>query len=645
MEWERPAEWHPAKKGSASMRNGFLISVAALLTIASLAPAQMPYGYYRPAYQAYPPAYGYYAPRGPAYYAPAYPQASGYPQGYAQPYYPAPQAAYARPAQGQVVPAGGNPAQGQVINAAMTQPTEEAVSTGPAESSPSDPGRAMPSAPAAEAIQTMPAESSPGNPGRAMPTEPTSTSPYPPLPKTSLPGEPIRTMPAESTTSVATPPGEPAKAPVANAPGSPAASAPAKVTGVVPAVLPAGEPTHVGETYAGGYGTHGDVSSCPFIWANFEYLGWKVKAGPLPVPLVTIGDPVAAAAAGVPAGAIGAPGTVVVSPNQLSYPEQSGFRLFVGSWLDPEHTIGLEGSGFVLSTKSVRTAIASDASGNPALFVPFFNANPTAINQPLLTAPGEDALNLSTPVTGPGAFSSTATATIASLTRLWGFEANGLYHAWGTTYASLGLLAGFRYVDLQEQLTFDTTSVGTVPGLMQPIVVNSFDYFDARNQFFGGQVGAKFEARYWPFFTNVVAKVAVGDNHESMTINGNTFQSGFPDPMTGLPMPSGTIPQGTFAQQTNSGRHSHDQFAVIPELTTQLGVEPWHWVRIYAGYDFLYFSNVLRPGNLIDRNINRNLLSVPPLPGPLVGPAVPAPVSRSTGFWAQGVNIGVEVRY
>jgi hypothetical protein len=85
----------------------------------------------------------------------------------------------------------------------------------------------------------------------------------------------------------------------------------------------------------------------------------------------------------------------------------------------------------------------------------------------------------------------------------------------------------------------------------------------------------------------------------------------------------------------------------VPQLGLQAGWQPLDWIRLFVGYDFLYLSDVARPGDQVDRVIN-------PTQGPaftnnpnsvLTGPARPTFPGRSTDFWAHGLSFGVELRY
>jgi hypothetical protein len=58
-------------------------------------------------------------------------------------------------------------------------------------------------------------------------------------------------------------------------------------------------------------------------------------------------------------------------------------------------------------------------------------------------------------------------------------------------------------------------------------------------------------------------------------------------------------------------------------------------------------SNVVRPGDQIDRRINPSQIPLPPPAGaqPLVGVAQPAVLFRTTTFIAQGVSFGLQYRW
>ena len=69
-----------------------------------------------------------------------------------------------------------------------------------------------------------------------------------------------------------------------------------------------------------------------------------------------------------------------------------------------------------------------------------------------------------------------------------------------------------------------------------------------------------------------------------------------------------------------------------------------HW-KLCAGYSFLWVNRVARAGEQIDPVINETQFPILAGNGALAGPGRPAFNFNETGFWAQGVNVGVELRY
>ena len=99
------------------------------------------------------------------------------------------------------------------------------------------------------------------------------------------------------------------------------------------------------------------------------------------------------------------------------------------------------------------------------------------------------------------------------------------------------------------------------------------------------------------------------------------------------------------ALPSNSGRFVHGRFAVVPELDVRLGYQLSRHARLFAGYTFLYWSEVVRAGDQIDTSLNATQVPVVRPAGPLLGPARPAFSFHGTDLWAQGGTFGLEFRY
>ena len=163
-----------------------------------------------------------------------------------------------------------------------------------------------------------------------------------------------------------------------------------------------------------------------------------------------------------------------------------------------------------------------------------------------------------------------------------------------------------------------------------------FDAFGVRNGFDGAQVGLTSELHYGPFYLSALAKVGLGGLHESAQINGGTTISanGATSSYTG----------GVLAQQTNSGTHERDRLAYLCEGRIDVGWRPANWLRVFVGYDFLFVSGVARASGLIDGVDSRVVPQLHPT-GTSTVATYPAFSWGSNGFWVQGLETGLELRW
>jgi len=362
------------------------------------------------------------------------------------------------------------------------------------------------------------------------------------------------------------------------------------------------------------------------FWVRGEYLLWWVKNTPLPVPLVTTGDPNVGFPALNTAGGIGQNGTqVLVGDSSRNFGAISGMRFTLGGWIDAERSVGIEGSGFLLERRSDTFAASSDANGNPPLYFPRFN-----------TAAGfEDALPIADPLRG---FSGNVI--VGSTLDLWGAEGNAALNVWRRPGAEVTLLAGFRYAELRETLQIQNTTTDLIFNNVSTIN----DFFGTRNQFYGGQVGGRLALERDRLRVDLTGKVALGATHQVVDIQGNITQFG-PNPL--VPPGLGTSPGGFFAQPSNIGRYTANQFTVLPSAEVKVSYQILKSLRAFVGYDFIYWNQVVRTGNQVNHSVNvtQNAVLDPNGVGLLVGPAQPAPLFNRGDFWAQGVNFGLEFNF
>lgn len=355
----------------------------------------------------------------------------------------------------------------------------------------------------------------------------------------------------------------------------------------------------------------------PCFYARAEYLLWWLKEARLP-PLVTTGPADPSGLSGV----LGRPGTVVLfGGSDVGGEVRSGGRFTVGAWCDDASTVGVEGSFFFLGQRSAH--FAANSSAFPVLARPFFSLNGMAESAQVATAPGL----------------ATGSVTVEAPSRLWGAEVDLRCNLCCDCLGRLDFLAGPRFLGLEERLHVTESLLGLAgAGAFAGSRIRVADRFDTRNHFYGAQAGLDWELSRGPWSLDVRGKLALGDTHQVVNVGGEQL----------VVSPAGVITAATgglLALRTNSGHFTRDRFAVVPEVGVNLGWQATDWCRLSVGYNFLYWSSVVRPGDQIDRVLDVTQIPNFPVSARPTGQPRPAPPVRDADFWAQGVSFGVEFRY
>lgn len=356
----------------------------------------------------------------------------------------------------------------------------------------------------------------------------------------------------------------------------------------------------------------------PALYARASYLLWWVDKAEAP-PLVVVGP-------------LAAP-TSVIGGGDLAFEDRQrhGGRFVVGSWLDFRQTLAAEAEYFFLASR--RQSVTVSSTGIPLISRVFTDVN----------TGGPGSITLATPGGVPLPPGQTGSSTVDAFSRLWGAAGTAKRELHRAGWGFVDLLAGVRFVQLDEGLTItDITQFGGAPATESNALITIRDEFGTHNQFFGGELGLASEVRIGQVFMDFFGKTALGNNRQTVVINGATAIRGPPPPLLGTQDLTG----GVLALPTNIGRYRRDQFAIIPQAGVNIGFQFNDYVRASIGYSFLYISNVVRPGDQIDTGVNptripRNIATgaVP------AGPLRPAFGFRDTDYWAQGLNFGLELRY
>ncbi|MGB7326926.1 MAG: BBP7 family outer membrane beta-barrel protein [Rubripirellula sp.] len=363
-------------------------------------------------------------------------------------------------------------------------------------------------------------------------------------------------------------------------------------------------------------------------WFSAEYLMWFQDGMELP-PLVTT-SPTGTNVN--QAGVLGGPSSILFGGNKVLEDSIDGFRLNFGVWLDGCHTWGLGGEYFKIGQES--ESFSATSSGATILARPFFNVNPTT------GAAREDAELVSFPNVITGTVSATASSELfgAGIHLRHLRMANegctsGLFCGCPGHFCSRQeVMFGYRYLQLDESVNIRENLRGLDPVSTFSIL----DTFETQNQFNGFDLGWKYRRTRGYWSADALLRMAFGVTNQTVRIDGSTVSTD----STGTQVSSSG---GLLAQRTNIGIYEQDEFSVIPQLDLNLGYQLTDHLRATVGYTFLYWSNVVRPGDQIDRDLNPALL--PPEQDPFTGASRPGFKFDTTDYWAQGISIGGEYRW
>jgi hypothetical protein len=381
-------------------------------------------------------------------------------------------------------------------------------------------------------------------------------------------------------------------------------------------------------------------------WFEADYLLWWTK-GSRVVPLISTGT-------------IGQAGTQILYGNdRYDLGSRSNFGFDMGMWFDEGCTFGIDLDFFTLGKVSERASFSSD--GNTTLAQPYYNVD-AAANASRLIAGSSGGFTYS------GAMDARQSEYFQSFALTFrinlgcndiccgcgscgdgcceeecGSCCDGCYPArtradlvtqrflgqYGPDSWRLDFVTGWRTCRLNERTTLNATSSRAGGGWD----VNSWDAFKSQNEFHGGDLGllAQFYRGRWSL--DVLAKVGLGNQNQTVRIDGQTVIT------TGAG--ATTYERGMFALGSNSGHYSRDKFVAVPEIGLELGYQLNGNLRATFGYNFIYWSNVVRSSEQISSQIDPDQIP----PSASAGATQPAFSWNDSDYWAQGLTFGLEARF
>jgi hypothetical protein len=373
----------------------------------------------------------------------------------------------------------------------------------------------------------------------------------------------------------------------------------------------------------------------PSIVLRGDYLGWWVQRGPISTPLATT-------TSNFPTeiGALGEPNTVVLVPGNstaIDYGYLSGIRLAAG--IAPGFLPPIEVSGFWFNRNF---NVFNGGS---------FNADGQYLARPiqLVDVAGGLGSGLNTVefVNVPG-FAAGQLDVISRLS-FWSIDTNVFFNFADNGTIRMDLMLGYRHTELYEGLEINSRITGVnsnvnFGGGSFPTGFSTLahDRFNAQNAFDGGQIGLRTILECSPqckIFLD--AKFALGVTNQWSVIDGVS---------TLYPNAEGSaatsLPGGIQALPSNIGVRSNREFSFIPEANLSFSYQWTQHLRVFGGYNILYWTNVVRPGDMIPGAVDsrqvptdQNFISTsrPSVPG--------APQFLQRQFFAHGFHVGVEIGF
>jgi len=242
-------------------------------------------------------------------------------------------------------------------------------------------------------------------------------------------------------------------------------------------------------------------------------------------------------------------------------------------------------------------------------------------------------------------------------------------------FMSTDLLIGYKFLELREDLAVitntDVNAVVTTPVFVigpggfpvqtgttstpVPISVGGVtvtapgsiavtDRFTTQNLFNGTTVGLRNEFRYGMFSLDLLGKIGIGDMHQILQITGTTTVTSATGP-TGTAYTVGSAYGGLYANASNIGKYTHDNFAVIPEVQANFGISLTRSLSAFVGFNYMDMNNVIRPGDQMNPHIDTSSVPLSATYGATGQNRQYMNNFVLTDYWLMGVNFGMTFKY
>jgi hypothetical protein len=346
-------------------------------------------------------------------------------------------------------------------------------------------------------------------------------------------------------------------------------------------------------------------ASGPDNWsATAEYVLWWLRRGQAP-PIVTTSSPASQ-------GLLGRPDTQVVYGDQgleTRHGDRFNGGRFALEWDHPDGLFGIEGRGFILERDSTNFALKDQSS---LLALSYVDA---------LTGAQRSAV-----FAGPSAVLGPLSGNFVGYSRveLFGEEVNLVAPLARQEDWRLDLLAGARFLQMRDRFHETATSL-SLPA--QNVLFSVMDNIQAHTAFYGGQLGLRGEYLVGRLSFQARGTIALGADDDLVRTYGTSI---FQTPLVRI-----EAQRGLYVQPSNTGSFSRARFDAAGEVNVNVGYQLTQRLRAFVGYTFLGWADPLRAVAQVDRVVNLQA----------TGPPRPTVPFNGDAFWAQGINLGLEVRW
>src|SRR5262249_192776 len=204
-------------------------------------------------------------------------------------------------------------------------------------------------------------------------------------------------------------------------------------------------------------------------------------------------------------------------------------------------------------------------------------------------------------------------------------------------------LIGCRLMYIREEMRMVETQIALADNVIQlmgtPLLAGDTieiqDRIEAVNRYYLGQVGLRWD-RFWDraSFT-ATAKLGFGWSNQRVYADGRTTQLPATQAFAG----------GVLVQQSFPYRNYHEAFAFVPELAAAARLRIGRRLYLVGRYNFLWVSDVARPGKYFDRVIETTQMPTSPTFTGVVGSRPTFLDNQTSDMIIHGVTVALTWAY